>query len=792
LHKGGTFSDNEAMRFAVLLAALAACHARELSAGNLARQQALEKSFSEELDPETKVVKYKSPITRVINMLQKMKAELEKEAAKESEMYDKMVCWCETSEKEKTKAVKDAEAKDIDLSSQIESRSARFGELSVEIATLKKQIAKDTETLKQATAIREKETGAFRGEEKDMVQAVTNLKNAIAVLSRHQSSFIQADGSLRSGIAALLNDLALKHELLLAARDTSRAGTRTEPVLLSVDGTKSSAQAMLNQALPDLTLNTAATLPVEIAQQVVAKAAGASQGTFLQQPGMYKSYNTRSSRIFGILNQMLEDFESQLSDAQKAEIKAQADYVELARSKEAQIAKGKERLDEMEMEHSANQKALSDAKEDLELTRKQRSEDVEFLRNLRLTCNDLDAQWAERSKTRSEETKAVAEAISILTDDDNKEALDKTISFIQEKRDSAAQTASERSVRAKAAAVLRRAAPLFDRDNADLISDWSALASVKLGRRSGLGSFTTPDDAHSRLSTLAMAMQLDSFTKVKEMMDKMVAELKDQQKDEAEFKEYCTSKLNENEKTTYVKTEEKEDLEAKIEGLETMIAQLQKEIEANQESITEAQTDIKRASETREKENAEFQTTISDQRATQNILKKALTRLRDFYKPAASALLLQRRARQTPPVQFTKYAKNSGASPVLGMIEQIVEESVQLEKEATSTEAAAQADYETLLKDSNDMINALAKAITKRKDSIAKARLDLADSSSNLDSTNGELESLAASKTDLHGQCDFVLKNFDVRQEARLQEIEAIQQAKAFLDGMKRNEGEAR
>merc|ERR1711862_258701 len=108
-----------------------------------------------------------SPIKRVVGLIEKMKAELEKEAAKESEMYDKMVCWCETSEKEKTKAVKDAEAKDIDLSSQIESRSARFGELSVEIATLKKQIAKDTEALKQATAIREKATSGFRGEEKD-------------------------------------------------------------------------------------------------------------------------------------------------------------------------------------------------------------------------------------------------------------------------------------------------------------------------------------------------------------------------------------------------------------------------------------------------------------------------------------------------------------------------------------------------------------------------------------------------------------------------------------------------
>eukprot|EP00971_Amphidinium_carterae_P118957 2356839-Amphidinium_carterae.1 len=43
----------------------------------------------------------------------------------------------------------------------------------------------------------------------------------------------------------------------------------------------------------------------------------------------------------------------------------------------------------------------------------------------------------------------------------------------------------------------------------------------------------------------------------------------------------------------------------------------------------------------------------------------------------------------------------------------------------------------------------------------------------------GRLEDLAAVSEDLHTQCDYFLKNFDVRQKARLQEIEAIQSAKA-------------
>jgi|ERR1712216_473217 len=83
-----------------------------IGAAGQARENALEAAWQEELDP----VKYKSPIKRVVALLQKMKAELDAEADKESEMYDKMVCWCQTNEKEKKKAIADAEAKDEELS----------------------------------------------------------------------------------------------------------------------------------------------------------------------------------------------------------------------------------------------------------------------------------------------------------------------------------------------------------------------------------------------------------------------------------------------------------------------------------------------------------------------------------------------------------------------------------------------------------------------------------------------------------------------------------------------------
>merc|ERR1719414_2269051 len=169
-------------------------------------------------------------------------------------------------------------------------------------------------------------------------------------------------------------------------------------------------------------------LPLKFAEREVAHLAQQHQSRAFLQAGehqpihsAYKSYSARSSQIYGILTQMQEEFEAELSASQKAELQARADYAALAKAKQEQITLGKEKLDDMEEEHAANQKALADANEDLRLVREQRSADVEFLRNLKLTCNDLDTEWEKRSKTRAAEMKAVTEAIAILTEDDNRE-----------------------------------------------------------------------------------------------------------------------------------------------------------------------------------------------------------------------------------------------------------------------------------------------------------------------------------------------------------------------------------
>jgi hypothetical protein len=724
-----------------------------------------------------------------------------------------MVCWCKTGEEEKSKAIAVAEAQISDLQEEIEKRGAGFGRLSTEIAAMKKQISEDTAALKQATSIREGELDSFRGEERDLVQTITNLQNAIAVLSKHQdlarglkdgggNSFLEINGPVLSGLRVVLKDAAFKHEALSARSLRKVVLAQTAGVAKSETTPSSLLLGFLDKSSVG---NSFDGLPLKFAEQYIAKSARRSPSnahvSFLQagsmdgQP-MYQSYATRSDEIFGILSKMLEDFQSDLKSSQASDATSSSDFEALADSKNQQIEAGKAKLDELEEENAMNEKALSDAKEDLQLKSEQRSADVEFLRNLRLTCTDLDSQWEERSKTRSDELKAVSETIAILTEDDHREQLTKGgVAFLQSQQKSRAT--AMRLLRSKAADVLRRASqePVFAAD--DLLTAWN-------NHKQTTASLSGP---RSQLSALALTVQLDSFEQVKKALDTFVADLKDQQAEEVEFKAYCVKELDDNEKERYDRARTKKELEQELGRLDALMTALQKEISANNDQIRETQTDVKKASQNREVENAAFQTTINDQRAIQEILQKALQRLKDFYAtrltgegPANNQLnplkreiaenapgrVLIQRTVQTPPAHFNDLKSNAGASPVMSLIEQIIGDSKTLEAESVAAERKAQTDYENLVKDSNALISQLKKSVVEKTEASANAKAESGASKSNLVSTVGELESLAQFEGDLHSQCDFVLKNFDVRQKARLQEITAVQQAKAIVSGASR------
>jgi len=278
---------------------------------------------------------------------------------------------------------------------------------------------------------------------------------------------------------------------------------------------------------------------------------------------------------------------------------------------------------------------------------------------------------------------------------------------------------------------------------------------------------------------LATAVQLDSFTRVKKAIDDMIAMLKVEEADEVKKNDWCIAELQENDMTTAKTETRKSDLQAKQAELEPTITTLEDDLASAANQISELQVNLQRANEDRQKENLDFQQTVADQTATVEILKKALDKLATFYDEES---LLQKQ-KQTPPVAQKEYSPNKGAQGVMQMIEKLVGEAKEMTAEATKAEVEAQAAYEAIVADTNGSVLALQKEIATKTQTKAQTHKDLAMTESDIVSTVDELEGLAKYNAQIHAECDYLTKNFDLRQQTRGQEIEALQQAKQILNG---------
>jgi len=290
--------------------------------------------------------------------------------------------------------------------------------------------------------------------------------------------------------------------------------------------------------------------------------------------------------------------------------------------------------------------------------------------------------------------------------------------------------------------------------------------------------------AHSpRLATLASQVKLDAFTKVKKAIDDMITQLQKENADEIKHKDFCTDELNENQLQTEKKERKKMDVTAKIEDLEMTIKTLTDQINQLKSDIAELQVQMKRAGEDREKANKDFQQTVADQRASQTLLNKALEILQGFYEKAALLQKKQEPAGPPPPPGFKEYKKNPQSSGVVAMITQIIEDAKAMEAEAIKAEGSSQVAYEAFVNETNASIEAKSKDIINKAESKAKAEDYLAQAKAEKEAVVTALEELSNYNAELHTSCDFIVKNFDIRQTARGEEIEALKQAKAILSG---------
>merc|ERR1719163_1662193 len=370
---------------------------------------------------------------------------------------------------------------------------------------------------------------------------------------------------------------------------------------------------------------------------------------------------------------------------------------------------------------------------------------------LKEKCQMTDKEWEERQKARQQEMEACSKALAILSGDDAHDLFTRTF-------------------------------------NPALVQEGRVMQSDRRSKASKLLSAVAHKLSSPRLATLAVSVRLDAFTRVKKAIDDMIAQLLVEKADEIKHKDFCVDEFNKNQLETERKDREKQDQTAKIDDLTMTIEKLTKAIDTLKAEVAELQVQLKRAGEDREKQNKEFQATVADQRETQKLLKAALSILGEFYNKEKAAAMLQggqEPAGPPPPAGFEAYKKNAASGGVMKMIEQIISDAKAMEAETIRAEEDAQKAYEDFVKETNNSIEAKTKDITNKSENRAQAESELVETKEAKEAAMLELEQLSNYNAQLHQSCDFVQKNFEVRQTARDEEVEALRQAKAILSGAK-------
>eukprot|EP00811_Abedinium_folium_P032745 NODE_5765_length_1737_cov_5.348447.p1 GENE.NODE_5765_length_1737_cov_5.348447~~NODE_5765_length_1737_cov_5.348447.p1 ORF type:complete len:543 (+),score=201.84 NODE_5765_length_1737_cov_5.348447:151-1629(+) len=483
--------------------------------------------------------------------------------------------------------------------------------------------------------------------------------------------------------------------------------------------------------------------------------------------------------ILGMLKQMNDRMTQELADAVKTEEEAIKEFHSLIAMKTESV-KSLSKSIESKLERAGDLAVeVVRIREDLQDTEEAYTEDKAYLAELEHSCTNRKQEWAERSKTRLEELKALQETIAMLTDDDALDLFKKALpspatSFMQ-------VTATTAQLKRAALQVLRDAKPRHASDN-------------------------------TNLDFIGMAIRGDNggFGHVQEMINDMIENLGKTQRSDDDKQTWCKGKLSAAADLKAQFERSISDLSSEIEQTQVALTTLKEELKALKDSIAALDKSVSQATEQRKAENAEYTNSQALSVASKQLLEFAKNRLHKFYNPKlhkapkkeelteserifanSNSFVQVSRHQQTgevapppPPEAFGAYAKKAEESNgVLAMIDLLIKELDQDSTQSKVEEKNAQADYEEAMKDASKKRATSVKSITAKMNSEA----EVTDSLQTLEDKRASMQNKLKAKNEvlrsLHDDCDWLIKNFDARKDARASEVDTLKKAKSVLSG---------
>jgi len=667
-----------------------------------------------------------NPIRRIVNLLQKMQKEVTEEGERDKDLNEKFICYCEKNDGELQASTEELRNKIPQIEASIKEAVSLKEQLDADLARHKSDRQAAKESIDTATKQREKEADAFAEESGELKSNIAALKKASDAIAKGMSgSFLQ------SAAASTLRQIAVDNlNLSRYQRDTLTSFLSTSA-----------------------------------------------------------GYAPASGEILGILRQLQEDMEKELDDVTKTENEAITEFEGLVAAKEKEIAAATEAIESKTQRAGEVAVEIVSLKNDLEDTKDELGADEVFLMELKKSCATKAKEYEERKANRAQELVAIAETIKILNDDDALDLFKKTLpspSFMQVSRRGA-------EVRKEALRLIQKAkSPKFN-----------FLALALEGKKAGFG-------------------------KVIKMIDDMVVKLGVEQEDDDAQKKWCEAEFDKSEDESKDTKRLIEGLTAKEEETTQAITTLSDELAALKKSIKDLDQAVTDATEQRKGEHKEYVETAAQNTAAVQLLEVAKNRMNKFYNPAlyvkpqrrelteeeriyvnsggadprdaeeaavagtgiggtgitvfTQLKMKSKDAPPPPPETVDAYAKKDASGPV-ALIEKLKND---LEKEmqaAEMDEKQSQKDYEEMMADSANQRHTDSKSITEKDAQKADLEGDLQAAKEAKQNAQAEMMALGEYIAKLHGSCDFLLENFDVRKEARASEIDALKKAKAVLSG---------
>lgn len=336
------------------------------------------------------------PVTKVVNLLEGMQSNLEKEAKEDEDTHDKMQCWCKTNGDEKTKSIEEAQTKIKALEARMDELTATSSRLATEIAVAEEEVSNNEKALQSAQALREKQLTEFKADFKDLTQSATSVDKALDAIGTNKSSFLQTSKGRMASAMTQLKMVLLRHERLLNEAQRS-----------------------------------------EVEELLTSR----SESEFLQAPSSIDG-------VAGVLTGLKDSFEGQLSDLKTQESEDKKAHEGLVKAKSEELQADKKQLEAKKEQKAAADLEKSQSKQDMKDTTAALEADSAVSEEVKAKCAAMDTDYEKRGKLRREEQAAVSQTIQVLTADEARENFGKTFS------NSFLQVSSQDSRQRRAAAVL--------------------------------------------------------------------------------------------------------------------------------------------------------------------------------------------------------------------------------------------------------------------------------------------------------------------------------------------------